>query len=236
MGGSRSAIAEFIAAKGGAHRAVAILLRKKEELETDLHRVRERSREVPADAVVLTGDDARAWEAYRGLGKPDEVTRALDTAKADRAWRSERESADHIGQMAAAVGYNARLLTLALNERPDAKLELREVTVSEGGREVKKSVPHVVVGTGDAAKAEPLTAFATREFPDLPFTATASGAGNGTPSAGRTGSTTPAGGATPPVRYPDQREGGTPARPADPVSSYIASTQVLPSQRKKAAA
>jgi|GEM_PF-3274317 hypothetical protein len=56
------------------------ILEKQADLLSDNHKLRERVRklrDVPANAVVLSGDDATAWEAYVALGKPDEVKQQI---------------------------------------------------------------------------------------------------------------------------------------------------------------
>lgn len=121
------------------------------------------SAKVPDGAVVLTKADAEAWAAYQALGAPRDVAAAVterDTLKqtiADRDARAARQQAARAG--AAALGWNADALATFADDRA-LRLEMREVEVDG----VKKSVPHVLSGEGDAVTAEPLDVVAARDF------------------------------------------------------------------------
>lgn len=147
---------------------------------------------VPGEGtVVLTGDEAQAWQAYRGLGTPDEVKQGLDerTEYAERLQGMERETL--LRQVAEQAGYKpsvlAQLERMAKAQGKDLAFELRDQ--DQEGQTVQ--VPFVKDGDAES----PLTDYATSEWADFLPALSAQGAPP-TPPAG--------------VRYPPQHPGGTP--------------------------
>lgn len=60
--------------------------------------IRELKAKTPEGSVVLTADDASAWSAYRALGKPDEVKKAIKDGSAaiaeNQGFKREKEVAE----------------------------------------------------------------------------------------------------------------------------------------------
>lgn len=84
--------------------------------------------------VVLSGEDAKTWETYKGLGKPDEIKQQLDAGK-----NASREAT--LAKVASAHNLNPTVLSKLVD--PSA-----EITEEKGkdGKAVFK------IGSGDQAK------------------------------------------------------------------------------------
>lgn len=164
------------------------------QLQAANARVSELSGKVPADgAIVLAGDDARAWGKYRGLGKPDEIKTQLDE-RAELSGKVTRfERAAVISAVSEASGFNAKVLgTLA----GDLEFEVADETVK--GKAIK------VAYVKDGDKKTPLDKYAESNWGDfLPSLK---------PAAAAKTLGTPPGRATPPAKPDPEAERRTPAR------------------------
>lgn len=174
--------------------------------------------QLPHGAVVLKGDEAKAWAAYQALGKPEDLAKVvserdtLATKLADADARTARHAA--VEQGAAALGWNLTALRAVADDK-QLTLSMREVEVDDGkGAKVKKSLPHVVRKDDKGAESyELLDAVVQRDHAAyLPMLTAASGAAGGAASgAGGSGGGSTAGGTaagTGPA-YPPQGAGGT---------------------------
>lgn len=142
--------------KHGDANAVALLLLQEN------HGYREKLREAraklpPEGALVLAGDDATRWAAYRQLGEPT----ALATLRDEHATLSG-EVATHrreklVGEAATLSGYKPAVLSRLAG---DLALEIRDVT--ENGKTTRRAV---VVEADD--RATPLSDYAEREWKDF---------------------------------------------------------------------
>lgn len=138
------------------------------DLERDNYKERDKIRErdarireleakrTPDGALVLSGDDIALWEAYKGLGKPDEVSAKLTAATEATAERDTLKRRDTIRQVADASGYKPAVL-----ERLGADLTYEIKDVTENGKTAKQ----VLVKDGD--KTVPLKDYAAREWTDF---------------------------------------------------------------------
>lgn len=116
------------------------------ELLDDNHSYREKNRQLKADleaaqklapaegSLVLSKEQAAAWEAYQKLGKPEELERAVTDGKATGAELAELRRKDALRAAAAAEGLNADAL-LALPNLPPITLE----DVKDGEATVKRA-------------------------------------------------------------------------------------------------
>lgn len=112
------------------------------------------SKVAPEGAVVLTGDQVKAWNRYTGLGKPEEIETKLTegTAAIEKVVKFEREK--HIGEVAKLVGFDADVLgTLA----KDLEFEIADETVK--GKTVK------IAKVKDGDKLTPLADYAATAWP-----------------------------------------------------------------------
>lgn len=194
------------------------------ELERENYRYREQKRDlttemttlkgkqVPEGAVVLTGADVTAYEAYAALGKPDEVKARLterDTLAAEVAATKREKS---LAEVAEAAGWNPAPLKRI---GADREYELRDATAD--GKAVK--VPYIK--DGDTFK--PLAEYAASEWSDVLPALQASGNGQSNGNGGGQG-----GGVT----YPAQRGGGGQQQSAAQVANnYVTSTYKGPPKR-----
>jgi hypothetical protein len=138
----------------------AVLLAKIEELKQDNARVRRRNRELrdaqpPEGTVAVSPDRMKKLEAFEALALEPEAI------KAGLAERDAIKGEQHIAKAAESVGWRAGVLgTLA--KAQGLRIDFRDAEVqTEKGKETK-SLPHIITGEGDAAKAEPLTAYVER--------------------------------------------------------------------------
>ena len=143
-------LAETLAARyGDAKAALAALASENHTLRKQRRELRKK---VPAEgALVLTQEQAAAWQAYQGLGKPEEVQAALgerDTLK-EQVTRATREQTFRAA--ATAHGYNPDALAKFLAGRG---VTLTETQATQDGKAVTL---YSVQGDGDTT--EPLPAW-----------------------------------------------------------------------------
>lgn len=148
--------------KDSPYRADEALKSENERLERENE---ELAAKLPsADAVILTGDDAKSWPAFKALGisadKAKEALKERDTLKAELA---ERDKEKLIATAAEKVGYNPKVLADQVALRK-LHVEMRDVTEKVDGKDVVTKVPHVRPANDDKATLEPLTAYAEREL------------------------------------------------------------------------
>lgn len=124
--------AEWRAKRKGelADAAVDKLVQKVIDLEADAHKLRQR--QTPEGSRVLTADEARAYDAYVALGKPETLKTELETGKAAV---TERDTLKRSAEI-AAVADVAKAKTSVLTER----LNLGELTAKVQGEGDKKAV------------------------------------------------------------------------------------------------
>jgi hypothetical protein len=112
----------------------------------------------PEGAVVLSGDDAKSWQEFAGLGLKAKDVEAIvgehKTLKADLARRARDDSL-------ADAGYNAKTLGRLLP--PDATIEVKDGEKGRDGKAAKLTT--IKAGDGDAV---PLSDWIARNLPDFP--------------------------------------------------------------------
>lgn len=131
------------------------LTAREAELKTALDRIAElegASKMTEAEKKELEALKAQV-EGYAKLGKPEELEAALKDAEYGRSRRLE----DRLAKAAEDAGLNPKAF-LRLEGVKGLELEYQEVEVQEGGKAVKKALPHVKVD----GKLEPLSAFVER--------------------------------------------------------------------------
>lgn len=152
--------------KKGADQATADLLKdnfkQREEIRERDARIKDLEGKVPGEgAVVLTAEQAKDWEAYQALGKPDAVkatvdkvaTLETDIAKRDRE-KTQKEAAD-------AAGFKPSVLA-KLPGADELTYETREEEVDGEKRPVAYVTPK-----GDGAKPQKLTEYADENWKEL---------------------------------------------------------------------
>lgn len=97
------------------------------QLQAANAKVSDLSAKVPADgAVILSGDDAKAWAKYRGLGKPDELKTQLEEGASAKGQVARFAREKVVSSVAKAAGFDPDVLaTLA----GDLEFELADETV-----------------------------------------------------------------------------------------------------------
>lgn len=154
---------------GDAMAVIATLLSENHSLRAERRELRAR---LPGEgAVVLSGEQAQAWQAYTALGAPDALQQQLQqaTTAAQRLAALERERA--IGEAAAVAGFKPSVLA-QLPGAADLTFEVSEV--EQNGTKIK------VASVKDKdGKMTPLIEYAKEHWPDfLPaLTATQSATG-----------------------------------------------------------
>lgn len=184
--------------------------------------------ELPEEgAVVLTGDDAKAWTAFQELKlKPEEVKAAI--AKRDELQKkvetSEREKL--YAEAAQAVGYKPSVLS-DLAESKQLHVEMRDVSVEENGQTVTRKVPHVRPRAEEKAQLVPLAQHVEQHLkdylPSLKADAQGGGTGTGGGMTGTTGSQSSSTTTTATTPWPSQGGGGSGsgAGSGDVVSNFL---------------
>lgn len=143
-------------------------------------------------ATVLAGADAAAYEAYKALGKPDEVKATLGQVEALSTELTGLKKAATIREVAEVAGMKPAVLSRLGG---DLEYVVKDAT-GEDGKPIR--VAHVKGEKGET----PLADYAAREWADFLPALTASGSGTGQQQTG--------------IRVPVQGTGdGTPTNPLD---------------------
>jgi hypothetical protein len=127
--------------------AFQAVLDKNKELERDNAKYRARFRSIKAgDGAILTKDEAEEFEAYKALGKIDEIKVTLSRSAELQGQLEQRDKESTYRDAATALGWSAE----ALAEVAQAKsltIEIHEVE-KDG---TTSGVPFAVTGEGEAA-------------------------------------------------------------------------------------
>lgn len=133
---------------GGEAQAMRVLFDNNLEIRRKYQRARDRVEElrgkVPADNdVVLSGDEATAWNAIKALNIPaKELADRITKAEAATTKLASYERNDVARQAAETLGYEAEVLIDRL-ERDGLHLEIATVTEKVDGQEQTTRVPRV---------------------------------------------------------------------------------------------
>lgn len=144
---------------------------KSQRLEADLSQAQAELNNIrQPGAVVLSGDDAKAWEAYTKLGTPKELKKIAEELPQLKAQVEGQTLAQSLQEIAEATGLNHEVL----NEWATGK-KGEGVTFLTKDQDGAK-VPYVKVETkGDDGKVQvqehELTAYAEQNLPGWMFTA-----------------------------------------------------------------
>lgn len=171
------------------------LRRKRDDLQGEVTTLT--GNQKPEGAVILLGDEAGAYEAYKGLGKPDEIKTKLEQVDtlASELGGMKREAT--IRQVAEVAGYKPAVLTRLGGDR---EYVIKDETADD--KPIKRA--YVKTEQGD----KPLADYAAAEWGDfLPALTATNAAQQGQQSGG--------------VRYPAQGGGGAPP-PANAADAFFA--------------
>lgn len=152
----------------GVEGAAKMLLELAEDNFKYRSKLRDLEGRLPEGAVVLKGDDAKAWESYRQYGRPADIKAAMDERQNLASWKRERERADTVAQCATLHGYKASVL-----ER-FAKADGLEIVIDTSDQKDKDGKPvrkgFVVTRGDDGQEAEgsrvPLDQYAETHWKD----------------------------------------------------------------------
>jgi hypothetical protein len=151
----QQALSNLIQRQGGEGAAATLLFNENREHR---QRIRELEQRVPGEgAVVLSGDQAAAWQTYQGLGAPTDVQQRLTAAEQAQQELAGLRRAEQIRGVAEAAGYKPGVLERLAE---GLTLELREE--QRDGQTAR--VPYVVTGEN---QAEPLAEYAQTHWADF---------------------------------------------------------------------
>lgn len=147
-------VASLIRRHGGAETALGVLAGENRDYRRrhrdDQARIQELQGKMGDGAVVLSKDEAAQWEAYKALGKPDEIKPKLEKVPELERKVTERERKDLLTEAGKAVNWNPD----AFNELVTAKglhVEMRDVKVKDAkGEEVTVKQPHVRLAANES--------------------------------------------------------------------------------------
>lgn len=123
---------DLIAKHGGENNAMVQLLKDNRNLRSKNSTLK--GSQIPEGARVLQGDEAKAWDAYVALGKPDALKTSLeDGTKAMNELGGLRKAELH-RTVAESLGFKEAVLT-TLIEKDQLQLEVKEET--DKGKTVK---------------------------------------------------------------------------------------------------
>lgn len=187
---------------------VAELEAENQRLEAEVDRI---AGQLPAQgAVVLTGEEAKAWGTFKGLGTAEDVKRAMEELPALRTTVSATERATVGREAAKLLGWNPDATVGAIT---DKGLVVSLVDGKNAKNEAVK-VPHVRPAGDEKAATVPLEDWVKAHAAYLTPALTATGGTGGAP---------PAGGA--PLTFPVLSAGGAPAATGDPVADFAKQAQ-----------
>jgi hypothetical protein len=188
----------LIRREGGADATAQLLFQENREHR---QRIRELEQRVPGEgAVVLSGDQAAAWQTYQGLGAPTDVQQRLTAAEQAQQELAGLRRAEQIRGVAEAAGYRPTVLERLAE---GLTLELREEQVE--GQAAR--VPYVVTKSEQGEQRTPLADYAQQHWAD--FLPALSAQQQQQP---------PQGGG---VTYPRQQGGGGQPATSNPVGAYF---------------
>lgn len=152
------AVEGLIARHGDSMAALRVLLAENHGYRDEIRKLKET--QPPADALVLKGDDAKAWQAYVTLGKPSDLRKALDDGKTAQTEADGFRREKLHGEAAALHGFKAAVLD-RLARQDGLTIEIKDEK-DKAGKAVK--VAHVK-GEGDAST--PLTEYAEKQWSEF---------------------------------------------------------------------
>lgn len=133
----------------------------------------------PEGAKVLTADEAKAWEAYTALGKPEEVAKRAEEHVALKAKDAERTRTDALKAAVAAEKWpetaTGRLLDSKLADGATYSVAKEKVR-GQDGRETESEVGYITLA-GEGQKPMRLADFAKEHLPDVLTLGTAANGG-----------------------------------------------------------
>lgn len=184
-------------------------LRDLEEENKDMAR---RLEGIPPGAVILTGEDAKAWPAFKALNlTPEKVQEAVKQRDELQGQLSARDRDAAISEFAKKNGLNETVLADQVRLR-NLHVEMKEVTVTDkDGKTETRKVPHVRPAADDKAALEPITAYIERDLKEYPGLRTQGGSGSGS------GTTGGAQG----VPYPEQKSGASGGTAGSTIDKHI---------------
>jgi hypothetical protein len=190
----QQALANLIQRQGSEGAAATLLFNENRDYR---ERIRQLEQQLPGEgAVVLSGDQAAAWQTYQGLGAPTDLQQQLEQAQQAQNELAGLRRAEQIRGVAEAAGYRPTVLERLAE---GLTLELREEQVE--GQTAR--VPYVVSGEGHA---EPLTSYAQQHWADF-LPALSAQQQQQAPQGG--------------VTYPPQQGGGGQPATSKPVDAYF---------------
>lgn len=226
--GGQSIADRLVARYGSAEAALARLAEEnyeyREEKRTLKEQLDQATKKLPADgAIVLTGDDAKAFTAFQALNIPlakvGDVVKERDAAKAQIA---ERDREAVVREAATLAGFTKPNVLAELAKTKNLHVEIREIDVEKDGKTEKRKVPHVRPADKTDAPLEALDSFAKRELVDFLPALTAPAEGGSGTTHGSTGTAGSSSGAITP--FATQPASGS-APKGDAVDRFLAAQQ-----------
>ena len=151
------AVEGLLARHGDATAALRVLLGENYSHRDEIRALRGR---LPAEgAIVLAGDDAKHWSAYRQLGTPADVRKAIEEGKTSATALGSLRKAETDRAAAEVAGFRSSVLaTLA----KDLELEVVEEKSKDG-----KAVTKVARVKGEGDTRTPLAEYAQQHWKDF---------------------------------------------------------------------
>jgi hypothetical protein len=105
------------------------LRQQRRDLRTEVKGLKEK---LPADGtLVLTKEEAEAWESYKKLGKPGDIEKSIEEGKKAAESLAQRDRAAQVGDAAKAVGFNPEALTQLFGMHSGLELTSRTIKVND---------------------------------------------------------------------------------------------------------
>lgn len=158
---------------------------------------------LPAGHVAVPAADAQLINAYKPLGKPEEIT-AMRTERDDLKTKvAKSQRLETLRSVAEVEGYDVEVLSELVTD--EQSFEIKEV--KKDGKEIKQA--NIIVETDGKKESKPLAEFAQEKWAKfMPALKPADAKPQGTP-------------------YVPQKK-GAPPKPEDPVAAYLGKAYAEP--------
>ena len=87
-----------------ADKSTEQLIEQLVQVKADNHDLRRKA--APEGSVILDAEQAKRWQAWEALGKPEDVTKSLEQAKKDREFVVRTERRQQLNAVAEAAGWD----------------------------------------------------------------------------------------------------------------------------------
>lgn len=113
------------------------LLNRVIKLESDNYDLRRKA--APDGGLVLSAEERKRWEAWEGLGKPEDVKSALDQGKKDREVVQKQERRSELDKVAQAAAFDSDTFAELDSLAGGLEYRVQSVKDKESGEDIQQA-------------------------------------------------------------------------------------------------